>query len=392
MFTLDVWRCGDDQAGERKINLLCVRQSLLIQLFTMFLEENIEISKLELKKVVNFLPYPVIIRENGVTEYFFSFFNKNFIKKIGYCIGAVPAGMDLLKLMFPDDQYRNEILEEWILKENWVKLSGKGCIKIKALVTCRSGEKKWFKIKGSMVDDMQILTFVNINSDVIMQEKLRKKNLNNDRMLSILGHDLRCPIANLISICSLAERSEISQQEFIAIMQIIKEESVEVLQLLDTTFNWARLNFSTIRQERVLIDFNLLITDVLKIYKLAYENKNITFAIDVDKLINVEKDLGILTVIMRNLISNAIKFCSEYGRITISSSEKELVISDNGIGMTREMLYAILDRNYSTRRGTANEKGVGVGLQLVMNLVKKIDCRLFISSEVSKGTTVRIVF
>ncbi|QOG01138.1 HAMP domain-containing sensor histidine kinase [Flavobacterium sp. MDT1-60] len=136
----------------------------------------------------------------------------------------------------------------------------------------------------------------------------------------------------------------------------------------------------------------MLIADVLKIYKSTCENKNITLTVDVDKLNNIKNDLGILTVIIRNLISNAIKFTSEDGCITISSSKKELVIVDNGIGMTPEMLNAILNQNYSTRRGTANEKGAGVGLQLVMNLVEKIDCGLFISSEVSKGTTVRIVF
>ncbi|QOG01139.1 hypothetical protein [Flavobacterium sp. MDT1-60] len=204
----------------------------------MFLEEDIDISKIELKKLVNFLPYPIIITEKLGGEYFYSFFNKNFIKKMGYRISEVPARMDLLKLLYPDDHYRNEILQEWTSKENRVKQAGKGFIKIKAHVTCRSGEKKWFEIKGSIVNNLQIVAFFNINNDVIMQDKLRKKNLNNDRMLSILGHDLRSPIANLISISSLAERSEISQQEFISMMQIIKEESLEALQLLDTTFNW----------------------------------------------------------------------------------------------------------------------------------------------------------
>lgn len=358
----------------------------------MFLEDDIDISKIELKKLVNFLPYPIIITENVGGEYFYSFFNKNFIKKIGYRISEVPTKMDLVNLLYPDDNYRNKILKEWTSREDAVKQAGKGFIKMKAQITCRSGEKKWFEIKGSIVNNLQIVAFVNINSDVIMQEKLRKKNVNNDRMLSILGHDLRSPIANLISISSLGEQSEISQQEFISMMQIIKDESLEVLQLLDTTFNWARLNFNTIQYHGILINFDVLITDVLKIYKSTYENKNITFTIDVEKLNYVNSDLGILTVILRNLISNAIKFTSENGRIAITSTENELIIADNGIGMTQEMLDAISDHNYSTRRGTANEKGVGVGLQLVMNLVEKIECKLLISSEVLKGTTVRIVF
>jgi signal transduction histidine kinase len=358
----------------------------------MFLEDDIDISRIELKKLVDFLPYPIIIRENIEGEYLYFFFNKNFIKKIGYRIHQAPTNMDLVKLLYPDKNYRNEIVAEWTAREQSVKLAGKGFIKIKAHVSCKSGEQKWFEVKGSIIKNMQIVAFVNINSDIVLQEKLKKKNLNNDRMLSILGHDLRSPIANLISISSMAEQSEISQQEFISMMKIIKEESLETLQLLDTTFNWAKLNFNNIRHSRVLIDFNVLLNDVLKGCKSTFENKNITFTVDVGRLNNIHNDLGILTVILRNLISNAIKFTSENGCISISASSNDLIITDNGIGMTSEMVEAILDRNYSTRRGTANEKGVGIGLQLVMNLVEKINCKLFISSEVSKGTTVRIFF
>jgi len=358
----------------------------------MYLGKNGDISRIELKKLIDFLPYPIIVSENTDGESKYLFFNKNFTNKIGYDLSEIEDRDELSRLFYPDEVYREKIIKEWNAKAELVKNNEKGFIKMKAKITCKSGEKKWYEIKASLVNDLNIVTFVNINSDMILQERLKKKNLNNDRMLSILGHDLRSPIANLISISSMGEQSEISQEEFIALMQIIKEESVEVLQLLDTTFNWAKLNFNTIQLKETLIDFKALINDVLKVYKSTYENKGIAVTVDIEKIGSIENDLEILTIIVRNLISNAIKFTSKNGLIAISAEENELIITDSGVGMTEEMVDSILDLNYSTRRGTDNEKGVGIGLQLALSLAEKINCRLVINSEVSKGTSVSILF
>ncbi|UUF12458.1 MULTISPECIES: ATP-binding protein [Flavobacterium] len=78
--------------------------------------------------------------------------------------------------------------------------------------------------------------------------------------------------------------------------------------------------------------------------------------------------------------------------ISISSKEQELIISDNGIGMQASRLEKILDQDYVSSRGTENEKGIGVGLQLVFNLAAKNNCRIKIESKEAKGTTVRIIF
>ncbi|RZJ49088.1 MAG: HAMP domain-containing histidine kinase [Flavobacterium sp.] len=358
----------------------------------MYIEESFEVSTSELKKLADLLPYPIIISENTGNENAYLFFNQNFTNKIGYTLSDASNSKDLVELLYPDEAYRNDVIKQWRLKENAVKRKGKRFIKIKAQLTCKSGEKKWYEVKGSIVNDLHITAFVNINSDVLLQEKLKKTNTNNDRMLSILGHDLKSPIANLISISSLGEQSEISQQEFIDLMQLVKEESIEVLKLLDTTFTWARLNFNTIQNTNTIIDFNTIIEAVVKVYKSAYESKNIDIIVDVENLKNINGDAEILTIIVRNIISNAIKFTPKDGSISILGTENKLVITDSGIGMTTEMVDAILDNNYLTTRGTNNEKGVGIGLQLVLNLAEKINCELVIESEVTLGTSVAIIF
>lgn len=356
------------------------------------IQDNFEVSTSELIKLADFLPYPIIISENRGDENWYLFFNQNFTDKIGYELSDASNSVELVKLLYPEEEYRDEVIKKWRSKESDVQEKGKQYIKIKAKLTCKSGEKKWYEIKGSIVNNLHVTAFVNINSDVLLQEKLKKINSNNDRMLSILGHDLKSPIANLISISSLGEQSEISQQEFITLMQLVKEESIEVLKLLDTTFAWARLNFNTIQHTNTVIDFKALLESVLKVYKSAYESKNINIMVNVDDLIHINSDAEILTVIIRNIISNAIKFTPKDGSISISGTARKLIITDSGIGMTTEMVDSILDNNYLTTRGTNNEKGIGVGLQLVLNLAEKINCRLLIESEVTLGTSVAILF
>lgn len=360
--------------------------------FFMQLEESTELSQSELKKLADFLPYPIIISEQRENKDSYLFFNKNFIEKIGYRLSDISGTSDLVELLYPDTVYREKIIEKWTSQTDAVKKKAKGFVKIKAQLSCRSGEKKWYEIKGSIINNLHITAFVNINSDVLLKEKLKRKNLNNDRMLSILGHDLKSPIINLLSVSTLAEQSEISQQEFIEIMQLIKEDSLDALKLLDTTFNWARMNFNNMKPLKEAIDFEVLISGVLKVYKSSYENKSITVTVKTEKLNGIRSDVEILTVILRNIISNAIKFTPKDGHISITAEENVLIISDSGIGMNQQMVDSILNHNYKTRRGTENEKGIGVGLQLVQNLVSKINCSIEIKSDIASGTAVRLYF
>ncbi|WP_281233765.1 sensor histidine kinase [Flavobacterium gelatinilyticum] len=262
---------------------------------------------------------------------------------------------------------------------------------MKVHLTCSSGERRWFEIKASVLDSLFIIAYVDINSDVMLQEELKKANSSNDMMLSILGHDLRSPLANLYTMASLAENRDLSPDEFVPMMRQIREESSRVLQLLETSFSWARLNFNSLQLKPVLIDFPLLVSEVAGGVKLSCERKNITISTDLEQLENIETDFDILMVIVRNLVSNAVKFTPFNGRISITSSPWELVISDNGKGMDIDKLSAIKNQALPGR-GTDGETGSALGLQLVMSLAEKIGCRLEIQSGEAQGTAVSIIF
>ena len=106
----------------------------------------------------------------------------------------------------------------------------------------------------------------------------------------------------------------------------------------------------------------------------------------------VRSDLEIVTIIIRNLVSNAIKFTPQNGNITIKAFENQVIIKDSGIGMSQPMISDIVNNLYTSRKGTNDEHGKGMGLQLVLNLAEKINCKLAIKSEEFSGTEVLLIF
>jgi len=263
---------------------------------------------------------------------------------------------------------------------------------MKSQVTCKNGHKRWYEIKASVISKIHVVAFVDVDKEVILHEELRNINRNNDRMLSILGHDLRSPVANLMAISSMAANTELTNYEFTTMMHQINDQSVQVLELLDRTLRWAKLNFNTMQQKSEAIDFKSIISNVLEIHRATHQSKNIAIKVQIESAKTIVSDPELVTIIIRNIISNAIKFTPNSGTIAIKLHENELQISDNGIGMTPQMIEEILTNTNISRRGTNNEIGIGMGLQLVKSLTEKINCGFMIASEPNIGTTIRLVF
>jgi Signal transduction histidine kinase len=348
-------------------------------------------SRIELQGVADFLPYPFIIAEVIDGQHLNTYLNEKFLEEIGYTLDEIPTIEAWYGKAYPDYDYRNNVITTWDDEETLSQQEGKVFVKSKSHVTCKNGTIRWYEVKACVINKIHIVAFIDLDKEIRFQEELKNINKNNDRMLSILGHDLRSPVANLMSISSMAANTEISPDEFASLIKMINEQSKQVLELLDNTLNWAKLNFNTIKLNLVEIDFRVLIANILEIYKTPCESKNISVKVAI-KNFKINSDIEIVTIIIRNLISNAIKFTPQNGAIVIESFGNELSIKDNGIGMSQEMIEDILRNTNSSRRGTNNEQGTGVGLQLVVNLAEKINCSLAIASEESKGTKIRMTF
>jgi len=353
---------------------------------------NLNVSRIELHGVADFLPYPFIIAEVIDNVHHNTYLNEKFLEEIGYSLEEIPTIEAWYEKAYPDSDYMNKVITDWDNEQLLSQQKGKVFVKNKSYVTCKNGAKRWYEVKASVINKIHVVAFIDLDKEIKFQEELKNINANNDRMLSILGHDLRSPVANLMTISSMAKNTDISNSEFISLIGMVNDQSNQVLELLDNTFHWAKLNFNSIKLDVEIINFDQLLKSILAIYKSSYENKNIAISVDVSQLKTIIADVEVVTIIIRNLLSNAIKFTPQSGQISIESTENELIINDNGIGMSPETIQDILHNNNFSRKGTDNEKGTGIGLQLVVNLAEKCNCKLSIESQENMGTTMRITF
>ncbi|MGH2664230.1 PAS domain-containing sensor histidine kinase [Flavobacterium sp.] len=351
-------------------------------------------SREDLVKVANFLPYPFIITEIETFDRSFKsiFFNENLIQEFGYTTQDIPDVDTWYLLLYPDEDYRNEIRNAWNIKLHEAISKNEKEAKIKARLKPKDKEEKWYEIKAFFFGDFFILAFVDINNEVILQEKLTKINLNNERMLSILGHDLRNPIANLSAISCMFEDNDVTDEEFKEMVKLIYQESNLLLGMIETVLNWTKLNFNTIEVFPVAINYQTLVTTIVDFYKSMLHHKNISVHIDLENFVTKDCDVEIMTVIIRNVFSNAIKFTPQQGKIKFYHKDNKLIIEDSGVGMPQEKITSIKANNYVSTNGTENEKGIGMGLQLVKCFGDMNRCEIDFESTLGIGTKVIIHF
>lgn len=351
-------------------------------------------SKEEIINAANFLPYPFIVTEIEMFDSQFKslFFNQNLIEEFGYTTEDIPDVDTWYELLYPDETYRNEIREAWNIKLTDSMAKNEREAKIKARLKPKDKPEKWYEIKTFFVDNFFVMAFVDINNEVVLQEKLSEINQNNERMLSILGHDLRNPIANLSSLSSMVTQDHITNDEFREMVNMIYQESNLLLEMIETILNWTKLNFNTVSIVSVPINYNEQVHSIVEYYRSMIQNKNINISIDLDGFSTKSCDAEIVTVIIRNLLSNAIKFTPNHGKISFYYHDNTLIIEDSGVGMSLEKMNSISNNTYQSTNGTENEKGIGMGLQLVKRFADMIGCKIDFESKLGVGTKVLLQF
>jgi len=214
--------------------------------------------------------------------------------------------------------------------------------------------------------------------NILEKQKLELVELNatKDKFFSIIAHDLRSPITTLISLSEVL-RTDMDllgpkQQE--EILQSLHDLSKNYLRLLDNLLQWARVQSGRMVPEPADFDLEEAIREVISFYKPYALDKQIRIVERNLSPVTVHADKNMIRVVLRNLISNAIKFTQPGGEVHISMLVKdswvEVIIQDNGLGMSPDVMESLfrLDKT-QTSQGTAGEKGTGLGLHLCKEFV-----------------------
>jgi len=223
--------------------------------------------------------------------------------------------------------------------------------------------------------------------------ELRKLNATKDKLFSIIAHDLRNPFNNIVSLCEILnmarENSEFEKSE--TYIGLINSTAKNTLVLLENLLDWARLQSGHISFKSEKINIATVFEEILELSSAIAQTKGITLNVTKSEEIDVFSDPKILMTIMRNLISNAIKYSQTDGVINISAikevREIKITISDTGVGMDDRTLKNLFGITTNTPLpGTLNEKGSGFGLVLCKEFVEKLGGKIWVESKKGKGS------
>jgi len=233
--------------------------------------------------------------------------------------------------------------------------------------------------------EMQLLKF---------SEELKELNATKDKFFSIIAHDLKTPFNSILGLSEIL-KDEAKHLDIATIEQysgIIHSTSKNTFRLLENLLDWARIQQSQISFHPAPVILKKTVNDIVEMMVEKANSKMIAVINYVPSKLIVTADENMLKTVLRNLISNALKFTPVNGKIEIRAvlvgNTVEVSIEDTGTGMTKEDIGKIFKIGSSfSKRGTENEKGTGLGLMLCKEFVEKHGGKIWIESEVGKGST-----
>ncbi len=306
------------------------------------------------------------------------------------------------KIVHPDDIHFVKQKTKDLLKSRI-----KNSTEIEFRIINKYGNIVWVRNKINLMrnDYGEVKRLYGIVSDISIRKKaedelqkskedLIKLNETKDRFLSIVSHDLRTPFSSILGFTELMLNDDtLTENERKQYIKFIQESSNSMLSLVNSLLDWNRLQSGRIQFEPEKTLAHTIIEKSINSLTGAAMRKNIKIKSNVSKEIEVFVDRDLISQVFNNLISNAIKFTNSNGVISISVSHSqrlrflEFSVQDTGVGIKAENIKKLfsIDSKF-TLDGTSGEKGTGMGLTLVNDIIQKHGGSIWVESEPGKGS------
>jgi PAS domain S-box-containing protein len=358
---------------------------------------NAEVSeaKTHFEKVFNTSPDAAVI--SRLSDGLFIDCNESYEKISGYNKDEILNQSSLGINLWKDPADRKEVVR--MIVENGF------CDNYEALFQRKDGEiitglisAKIFMLKG-------VPHMISVTRDIndrkkaekeieLKNEELLKLNAEKNKFFSIIAHDLRSPLGAFIGLTELLadEKLTYTSKQKKNMSLKMNHLASNLFNLLENLLEWSQIQNGHLRFTPEKLDLNMTVTESLRTLTESAENKAIEITVDVPDKVEVFADTYMLQTIIRNLVSNAIKFVEKGGKITISVDSAEenrtvIKVKDTGIGMTKQILENLFSiHSKSSRQGTSGEAGTGLGLLLCKEFVEKHNGKIWVESEVGKGS------
>jgi two-component system, sensor histidine kinase and response regulator len=211
------------------------------------------------------------------------------------------------------------------------------------------------------------------------------------KLFSIISHDLRAPVYALKDLFNHAAEGHISPEEVRELIPDAANDLSYTAGLMENLLQWAKSQMQASDIKPQAVDVSALAGEVMKLYRLQAEAKKVYLESKISKPVYVYADKDMVHLVLRNLVSNAIKFTPANGKVMVEAHATndafvEVCIKDSGKGMSRETLQKINENNFFTTKGTANESGTGLGLMLCREFLTKNGGLMHVESQEGKGS------
>lgn len=272
-------------------------------------------------------------------------------------------------------------------------------------------ELRYYLISNSLIKDHkdQHVGFLLIIHDITIrfqmqkairlnEKKLRELNAEKDKLFSVIAHDLRGPLGTFAGLTELImqQPDDISPDEMQQLASDMNKSARSLLDLLENLLFWSRMQRDDVQINLSSLQPDLFVNDTLNLFQDAVRNKNLRMA-NVLKPVKVIADEQMLMSVLRNLISNAIKFTPNGGTIHIKTDKYDaeyalIRVKDSGIGMDQQLIDKLFSIEAKVGRpGTEGEPSSGLGLILSHEFIEKMNGKLLIESEPDKGSTFTVL-
>jgi signal transduction histidine kinase len=221
--------------------------------------------------------------------------------------------------------------------------------------------------------------------------ELEQLNQVKDKFFSIISHDLRSPMNALAGILDLADKKQLQPEEFSQVTKELRVQFNHTKTLINNLLDWTLLQMDKLRIHEDKVDLHSMVDENFKLFA-ATQTKSLQMKNLVTPGTAAIADMNMVNLVFRNLILNAIKFTEVGGVVSVAARTidgfVQVGISDTGVGIAPEVQRILFEKTtgYSTR-GTANEKGTGLGLILCKEFVERMGGKIWLESEPGKGST-----
>lgn len=232
---------------------------------------------------------------------------------------------------------------------------------------------------------------VNTEKQVRMQaQQLLALNKLKDRLFSIISHDLRSPLLNLFDIIKMIDDDLITEQEFKLLIPQLSKNVGYTSGLLENLLFWSKSQLQGEVIKPVDINLRQISENILHLFERTIAEKEIVLQNEINETNVIYADKDMIQLVIRNLVSNAVKFSNRGGKIKLSSSSNgrftTLCVEDDGVGIASDDLGKLFESETFTTRGTENEQGTGLGLLLCKDFIEKNNGRIWVESTYLKGS------